>query len=147
LKICKSIKQLYQLYHHKKHIMFHGLKWYSKQLINYTVTIPTKPRRGFSLQSSSKWVSCYTTIYTRLKASNGEGWRMFCGVVGLRGGIACFFAVPPLKPRMTRASAWWYSWGSKNRVFFVGVILAAFLSGRIQHGKQDISLGGVPKTT
>jgi len=72
---------------------------------------------------------------------------VFCGVVGLHGGIACFFAVPPLKPRITGASAWWYSWGSKNRVFFVGVILAAFLAGRIQHGKQDISLGGVPKTT
>ncbi|QPK65158.1 hypothetical protein IVG45_09595 [Methylomonas sp. LL1] len=51
MKISKCRFLLYQLYHQQKTALFQCLKWYSKYLINYTVSIPTKPKADNSLKS------------------------------------------------------------------------------------------------
>ncbi|MGY6278315.1 hypothetical protein [Methylomonas sp. MgM2] len=51
MKISKCRFLLYQLYQQQKTTLFQRFKWYSKYFINYTVSIPTKPKAEKSPKS------------------------------------------------------------------------------------------------
>lgn len=93
MKISKCHFLLYQLYHQQKNTLFQCLKWYSKYLINYTVSIPTKPKAENSLKSGVAGVVGMAAIQATTPAVSRavRGLRLNGTVGTAKIDFFCFF--------------------------------------------------------